>query len=180
MNDRAIRTALIISLLINAFLAAATAAGGVYISTVLDERANMRQHTPLAVAARDLDPSVRAQLKARMHDIALSAAPDFQEARAARKQAADLVGAPNLDAAAVDAELAKARAAEARGRARLETGMVEFLKTQPQATRAKLAKVLAGRGSFHLGPHPGGPGGPGRDHGGPPSPDGPPPPPPER
>jgi uncharacterized membrane protein len=179
MNDRALRTALIISLLINAFLAAATAAGGVYISTVLGERASLRQqHTPLAVIARELDPSVRAQLKANMRSVALSAAPDFQEAHAARRAAGDLASAPTFDAAAVEAQLAKARAAEDRGRARLEQGFVEFLKAQPQPTRATLAKVLAGRGSFRMGPHPGDPG---HGHGGPPPPEaGGPPPPPER
>lgn len=177
MNDRALRTALIISLLINAFLAAATAAGGVYISSVLGERANLRQqHTPLAIAAQDLDPQVKSQLKDSMRSVALAAAPDFQEAHAARREAGELASAPTLDAAAVEARLAKARVAEERGRERLETGLVEFMKTQPQPVRAALARVLRGRGTFHIIPHSDGPG-----HDGPPPHEGgPPPPPPER
>lgn len=155
MTDRALKTALITSLLINAFLAAAVAAGGVYISSAFGERANLRQqHTPLAVVARELDPAARAQLKEAFRSVALTAAPDFREAHAARQQAADLAGASTLDAVAVEAQLAQARAAEERGRARLENGLVEFMKSQPQPTRITLATALKGRGSFRLGPRP--------------------------
>lgn len=181
MNDRVLKIALIVSLLVNAFLAAAAAAGGFYLAGVIGERSGFRQHTPLAMVAHELDPAVQAQLKQSMRGVALSAAPDFSEARAARKRALELAGAPAFDAAAVQAELAKARAAEDRGRARLENGFIDFLKTQPQPTRTKLAKVLSARASLRLGPHgPGGFGGPRGPEGPPPDHEGPPPPPPER
>jgi uncharacterized membrane protein len=178
MSDGSLKTALIISLLVNAFLAAAAVAGAVYLYGAVGEHASLRQKTPLAMAARDLDPKVRDDLRQTMRSLALSAAPDFQEARAARKHAVELLSAPTFDAPTVEAELTKAREAENRGRAKLENGLVDFLKTQPQATRATVARAIPGRASLHFGgPRHFGPGGPGHD--GPPPPDdrGPPPPP---
>jgi uncharacterized membrane protein len=170
MSDRASRTALIVSLLVNAFLAAALVAGGIYLTNAMAERANWRQRTPLAVLARDLDPSIRDQLHKSMREAALSASVDFHEAHAARKDAVDHLNAPTVDAAAVEADLAKARAAEDRGRAKIEAGFIAFVASQPQPVRAKLAAVLLGRNSMRLN-------GPG--HGGPPPPhDGVQPPPP--
>lgn len=164
MNDRTLKTALIISLLVNAFLAAAVVAGVVYLSNA--ERF-MHQHTPLAAVVRGLDPSTRDQLRRSMPP---SAWADFREARAARKDAVDHLSAQTVDSAAVDADLAKARAAEDRGRAKVETGFVAFAKSQPLPVRAKLATVLLGRNSMRMN-LPG--------HGGPPPPhDGFPPPPP--
>jgi uncharacterized membrane protein len=161
MSNRTLKTALIVSLLANAFLTAALVAGGIYLSNATAERGNWRQRTPLAVLARDLDPPVRDQLHKSMREVALSASADFHEARAARKDAVDHMNAPTVDAAAVEADLAKARAAEDRGRAKLEAGFVAFAASQPQPVRAKLAAVLLGRNSMRLN---------GRGHGEPPLP----------
>jgi uncharacterized membrane protein len=176
MSDRASKTALIVSLLVNAFLAAALAAGAIYLSNGMAERANLHQHTPLAMLARNLDPSVRDQLHNSMRQVALSASADFNEAHAARKDAADHLVAPTVDRAAIEADLAKARAAEDRGRAKVEAGFVAFVTSQPQPVRAKLAAVLLGRNSMRLNGH----GGPPPPHDGalpPPPADGFPPPP---
>ena len=150
MNDRALKTALIVSLLVNAFLAAAVVAGAFYLFNALAERANLHQRMPLAFLARDIDPSIHDQLRQSMRDVALSAAPDFHEAHAARKDAVDLMSAETVDSAAVDADLAKARVAEDRGRAKVEAGFVAFAAVQPQPVRAKLAGVLLGRNSMRL------------------------------
>ena len=172
MSDRASKTALIVSLLVNAFLAAALVAGAVYLSNAMAERANWRKRTPLAVVAKDLDPSVRDQLHQSMRQAALSASADFHEAHAARKDAFGHLAAPTVDTAAIEADLAKARAAEERGRAKIEAGFVAFARSQPQPVRAKLAAVLLGRNSMRLNGH---------GHGEPPPPrDGVPPPAPGR
>jgi uncharacterized membrane protein len=169
MSNRASKTALVVSLLVNAFLAAALVAGAIYLSNAMAERANLHQRTPLAVVAKDLDPAVRDQLHNSMRDVALSASADFHEAHAARKDAVDHLVAPTVDTAAIEADLAKARAAEDRGRAKIEAGFVAFVTSQPQPVRAKLAAVLLGRNSMRLNGH---------GHGGPPPPqDGVPPPP---
>jgi uncharacterized membrane protein len=153
MSDRAVKIALIVSLLGNAFLAVAMAVGGYLIITDLSEqRAFVRQKTPLAMIARDLDPADRDQLRQQMRSLALGAAMvDIRESRAARKHAADLAGAPNFDKAAIAAELEKARASENRARTLLENGLLEFMQSKPQATRAILAKMLLGRGSMRMG-----------------------------
>lgn len=150
MTDRALKSALIVSLLVNAFLAAAAAAGAIYLSNALSERASLRRHTPLGMLAKELDPPVRDQLRQSMRDVALSAAPDFHEAHVARKDAVDHLNAETVDDAVVEADLAKARGAEDRGRAKVENGFVAFVKTQPQPVRAKLAVVLLGRNSMRL------------------------------
>lgn len=150
MTDRALKSALIVSLLVNAFLAAAAAAGAIYLSNAMSERASQRQHTPLGMIARQLDRPARDQLRLSMRDVALSAASDFHEAHVARRDAVDHLSAQTVDEAVVEADLAKAREAEDRGRAKVENGFVAFAKTQPQPVRAKLATVLLGRNSMRL------------------------------
>jgi len=145
MSDRVLKTALIISLLVNAFLAAAVVGGAIYLVNAMAERANLHQRTPLALVARDLDPSTRDALHKSMREVALSAAADFHEAHAARKDAVDQLSAQAVDKVAVEADLAKARAAEERGRSKVEAGFVAFAASQPQPVRAKLAVVLFGR-----------------------------------
>lgn len=175
MTDRTVKIALIISLLLNVCLTVAAFVGGYFIMSEFSERSNLHQRTPLAQAARELDDADRAKLKQSMRAVALTAAPDFREAREARKQAVDATSAAKFDRSAIAADLEKARAAENRGRAKLEDGFLNYLQAQPQPTRAKLAKVLMGRANLRMG-------GPGRGgpFGGPPpgGPDGAPPPPP--
>lgn len=160
MTDRLLKSALIVSLFVNAFLAAAAAAGAIFLFHVMSEHADMRRHTPLWLLARELDPPVRDQLRRSMRDVALSASADFREAHAARKDAFDHLSAQTADEALVDADLARARAAEDRGRVKVENGFVAFVKTQPQPVRAKLATVLLSRNSMrmsgdcHRGPPP--------------------------
>jgi uncharacterized membrane protein len=173
MSDRAVKIALVVSLLGNAFLAVAMAVGGFLIITDLNEqRQFVRQKTPLAIIARDLDEGERDQLRQHMRQVALTAAADMREAHDARKHAADLAGAPNFDKATIAADLDKARVAENRTRTHLENGLLDFMESKPQATRAVLAKMLLGRGSMRMGgpghgPPPGGPPPLGADSGAP-------------
>jgi uncharacterized membrane protein len=171
MSERGLRIALVVSLLTNTFLAAALAAGAIYLSNEMALRANLHQRTPLAMLARDLDPHLRDQLRNSMREAALSAASDFQGAHAARKDAVDRLNAQTPDMAAVEADLAKARAAEDQGRAKIEHGFLAFVATQPQPVRAKLAAVLLGRNSMRLN-RPGDGGPPPRDGAIPPAPPG--------
>jgi uncharacterized membrane protein len=163
MTDRALKIALIVSLLGNAFLAVAMVVGGYFILHDLnDQRALLRQRTPFAAVTRDLDQGERDQLRQHMRQIALTAGPDLRDARAARKQAAELAGAATFDKAAISADLEKARAAESRAHTEFENGLVDYMQSKPQSTRAVLSRMLLGRGGMRKG-------GPGRG----PLPDGP-------
>jgi uncharacterized membrane protein len=159
MSDRVLKVALAASVLTNAFLGAVAIAGAIYFSQALNQGVQQGQHTPLAAVAQDLDPDLRVRLKRAMRAVALTAAPDFNEAHEARRKAADLASAPVFDRAAAESELIHARAAEERGRARMETGLLDFMQAQSPAARATLAKALRARASLRMahgdkdGPH---------------------------
>jgi uncharacterized membrane protein len=174
MNSQSLKIALAVSVLTNAILAAAVVAGVFGFSQALKEGDKQRQHTPLADVAQQLETPVRAKLKDSMRAVALTAAPDFQEARAARRHAAELAAAPSFDRVATESELIKARAAEERFRARMESGLLDFMQQQTPETRAALAKVLRARVPLRMRP-PGPDGGPGGPDGPPPAHDAPPP-----
>ncbi|HUH11198.1 MAG TPA: periplasmic heavy metal sensor, partial [Brevundimonas sp.] len=86
---------------------------------------------------------VRDQVKAQLRAAAMQARPDFEEARAARREAIALTGADKFDPVAVAALLERSRASEARGRSRLETGAVETLNQLSPADRKALAPILS-------------------------------------
>jgi uncharacterized membrane protein len=150
MTERGLRIALLISVLVNGFLLTGAMAAAMLYSKALNEKADQRQHTPLAAAAQELAPPERARIKDAMRAVALHAKPDFDVARAARRHAADLAAAPTFDRDAIAADLIKARAAEEQGRAKLESGLLDFMQKQTPASRAILAKVLRGRTPMRL------------------------------
>jgi uncharacterized membrane protein len=162
MRSNPLKIALAVSVLTNAILAAAVVAGVVNFSQALKEGDRQRQHTPLGGVEQQLDPPLRARLKDSMRAVALTAKPDFLEARAARRHAAELAAAPSFDRVATESELIKARAAEERFRARMESGLLDFMQQQSPETRATLAKVLRGRSPLRMRPDglPNGPDGP--------------------
>lgn len=149
MNSRLLTIALAVSVALNLFAVAA----GVTVWTGIKRHearvAEMQapaQRGPLREVLADMDPAVRDRVRASMRASALAARPDFEAARAARRQAVDLAGAPTLDAAAVTAALDRSRAAELRGRARLEVDAVALLGTLGPADRTALSRILNRRG----------------------------------
>ena len=97
------------------------------------------------------------------------ARPDFEAARAARREAIAVAGQPTLDAPRVQALLEQSRAAEMRGRQRLETGAVALLATLTPAERKAMTPLLQRKGAArrnaarHDGPETNGPEGAGQD-----------------
>ncbi|MNJ24642.1 hypothetical protein D3C77_190660 [compost metagenome] len=88
-------------------------------------------------------PAVRDQVKRELRATALEARPDFEEARAARREAIALTRSDQFDPVAVAALLERSRASEMRGRARLEAGAVETLSRLQPDDRAALAAILS-------------------------------------
>lgn len=139
------RLLLIGSLVLNLFLIGAGVGAAIYGRRLLHDYAGERPPTPLAIAARSLAPAVRERLKAHMRGEALKVRPDFDAARQARNQAAQLAAAPVFDRNAVTERLAEARQDETRARLALEAALLDFMQTASPEDRARLAPALKGR-----------------------------------
>jgi uncharacterized membrane protein len=93
-------------------------------------------------AAEQLDPTDRAAFRKLLRREGRRISPDLKAARAARRDAARKLGEASYDRAAVAADLATARAAEARARGQLETAVLQFAEGLDQAERAALARAV--------------------------------------
>lgn len=148
MSPRAIKVLLAVSVAINLF----ALAGGVTVwMAVKRHDAQLAAappnggRGPLREVLQDVDPAVRDRVKASLRASALAARPDFEAARAARRRAVQLAQGETMDAVAVRAALDESRAAEMRGRARLEADAVALLLTVPAKDRPALSRVLQRR-----------------------------------
>lgn len=149
MSPRALKIALAVSVALNLFAVAAGVTAWTGIKRHEARVAEMRapaQRGPLREILAEMDPAVRDRVRASMRASALAAKPDFEAARAARRQAVALAAAPTLDPAAVTAALDASRAAELRGRARLEADAVTLLATLEPADRAAMSQILKRKG----------------------------------
>ena len=100
-----------------------------------------RRPSPRELVAA-LDPEVRGRVRQALRDAGLAARPDFQQAREARRQAIAAAAADPYDAALVARLLDQSRAAEIRGRQRLEADTRAILGTLGPADRAAFAQIL--------------------------------------
>ena len=137
--------ALALSVALNLF--AATAGVTALVTRArIDERVEEQRRPGRGETFRDIvaamDPEVRDQVRQTLRASALAARPDFEEARASRRQAIALAEAATLDQAAVDALLERSRVAELRGRQRLEIDSVALLATLGPEDREALAVIL--------------------------------------
>ena len=149
MSSRTLKIALAASVALNLF---AVAAGATLLVSRADvERRLDAQHRPprdrpfMAVVER-LDPDVRDRVRDTLRASAREAHPDFEETRLKRRQATALVRSANFDPDRVSALLEESRAAEMRGRARLEADAVGVLATLEPDDRAALSEILTRRG----------------------------------
>ncbi|QBX37105.1 periplasmic heavy metal sensor [Brevundimonas sp. S30B] len=146
MTPRALKIALIASIGLNLFALAV----GLVIwigaqraeSQAEAERRGGRQ-SPAMALIEQLEPAQQAPVRQALRASALAAKPDFEAARAARREAIARSAAPTFDQAGVQALLEESRLAEMRGRARLETGAVQVLSGLDQADRQALSPLLS-------------------------------------
>lgn len=150
MTSKSLKIALAVSVALNLF---AVAGGVTYvvnrdrIERRIEDQRRPGREGPLAEVLADLDPAVRQRVRTSLRESALAARPDFEAARAARREAIDIAGQPTLDAARVESLLEQSRAAEMRGRARLENGAVAVLATLTPEERKALAPILQRKGN---------------------------------
>lgn len=149
MSSRALKIALAVSVAMNLF----AIVGGVSLWVGLS-RENQRieaQDRPARSGSPmrlidQLDPTVRARVRASMRASALAARPDFEESRLKRRQVVEMGRSPTFDAARARVLLEESRDAEIRGRARLEADAVALLATLEPDDRRALSEILARRG----------------------------------
>lgn len=149
MTPKTLKIALAVSVALNLF---AVAGGGAYfvnrdrIERKIEDQRRPGREGPLADVLADLDPAVRQRVSTSIREAALAARPDFEAARAARREAIAVAGQPTLDAARVETLLEQSRTAEMRGRTRLENSAVAVLGTLTPEERKALTPILQRRG----------------------------------
>lgn len=146
MTSRSLKIALAVSVALNVF--AVAAGGAVWVAREKVEQRVAEAHKPgrnesVWDVVRRMDPAVRDKVKQQLRASAMQARPDFEEARAARREAIALTEGDRFDPVAVAALLERSRASETRGRSRLETGAVETLSQLSPADRKALAPILS-------------------------------------
>ena len=158
MTARGLRIALGVSVALNLFALVTGAPVLVAQNRVVDgiaaERRPNRDRPPMLAVVEGLDPEVRERVRETLRASALAARPDFEEARRKRREAVALGQSDAFDPARARRLLDESRAAELRGRARLESDAVGLLETLEPRDRAALAQILTRRGRFVArGPH---------------------------
>lgn len=149
MNTRTLAivlgVALAVSVAVNVFAATAayTALSGQdRIERRIDKRDREDRRPPTRELVASLSPEVRDRVRQALRDAGLAARPDFQQSREARRQAIAAAAAEPYDAARVEALLDQSRAAEIRGRERMEADALTILGTLDPADRAAFSRIL--------------------------------------
>jgi uncharacterized membrane protein len=153
MNGRSWKILLVASLVLNVFLVGGIV-GGAY-QWFTGQGGAVRapaQRTALRFAAEDLSSDRQRQfieaLKAARrvgHDYA-------QQGREGRRAVLDLLAAPQLDRAALDAALQRTRSADSDLRAQVEGGVADFAATLTPEERVKFVDGLRRAGQWRAVP----------------------------
>jgi len=131
------RASLVVSAVLNVFLAGCLAGGGVWIYT----------HTPLPggslqASIEQLPPTERDAFREALRSVRQENRQTILEGQSARRDAADLLKQPTVDAAALSAALERARTADVTVRAKLEQRIAEFAAASSPGVRLLLAEGL--------------------------------------
>lgn len=150
MSPRTLKIALALSVALNVFALAAGATALIGQNRVehridADHKAR-RDRPPMMAVVAGLDPEIRERVRDTLRASALSAKPDFEEARQKRREAIELARSADFDAARTRLLLSESRAAEFRGRARLEAEAVGVLETLDARDRVALSEILTRKG----------------------------------
>lgn len=92
-----------------------------------------------------LDPATRERVRETLRASAKAAKPDFQAGREARQKAIALAASPTGDVAEISRLLDQSRAAEMRGRERMERTTAPLFATLDPADRQTLSVILKRR-----------------------------------
>ncbi|WP_042299667.1 periplasmic heavy metal sensor [Paraburkholderia kururiensis] len=153
MSERSWKLALVGSLVLNAFLLGAIGGGAIqWFSTRGETHAAARVQplTALRFAASELSPERQQQFLDALKRARREGRDFALEGREARHQVLELLAAPQLDRPALDAALARTRAADTALRTHIEQGVADFAATLTPDERAKFVEGLKRRGQWRL------------------------------
>lgn len=136
-----LRFALLLSVILNLFLAGALVAGIISVRS----GGRMINAGSLRIAGAELPRAERRPFRMALRQARRAMRPTLMEARAAKVEAATLLRQPTLDQAAVAAALDRARTADMAVRAAVERRAIAYAATLPPADRAKLADAMQRR-----------------------------------
>lgn len=148
MSGRGLKILLAASVAVNIFAAAAGAALWVSNQRVSQQMADLSktgQRKPLTDLVATLSAGERERVLETLKAKAIEVHPDFEQARKARREAIALAEGGSFRPVAVADLLEQSRAAEMRGRARLEASAVDVLASLSPEDRRKLAPILSRR-----------------------------------
>jgi uncharacterized membrane protein len=159
MSRRSLLVLLFASLALNLFVLGAVAGAAFLGGRFHHHRPAPRGGAPMFAAAAALPQAERTAYSDTLRAAAAEAGPKLREARAARREAWGRLAADPPDAAAVTAELDRARALEAQAREDVDHRVVDFAARLPPPERHALAQALAAppqrHGPRHDPPPPG-------------------------
>lgn len=149
MNGRGWKFFLVGSLVLNAFLVGGIA-GGAYqwFATQRVQEAAPAARVALRFAADRLSPERQRQFLDAIREARRQGRDYARGGREARREVLDLLAAPQLDRAALDAALARTRAADAALRTQVENAVADFAATLSPEERLKFVDGLRQRGQW--------------------------------
>jgi uncharacterized membrane protein len=144
--DGRTRFLIIASLVVNLFLAGALIGVLVVGAKLVHDRDYARRVDDDRAGARNafqaIPPERRRELARLLRQPAVEAAPDLRASREARRHAAELIAAPNYDAAAVEAALKQARDREFQARAKIDAALASRLAQLSPQERAGFGQMM--------------------------------------
>lgn len=148
MSGRRLKILLAASVAFNIFAVASGAALWVSNQKVkreIGELSKAGQRKPLSDLVGTIGEPEASRIMETLRSKAMEAKPDFEQARAARREAIRLAEGESFRPVEVAALLEQSRAAELRGRGRLEATAVDVLASLSTEDRRKLAPILSRR-----------------------------------
>lgn len=139
------RNLVTLSVVLNVFLAGALAGGAVWIRS-----GKSGQGYSLETAGGRLPEQDRSVFREALRDVRRESRQVILDGQQARREAADLLRQPVLDATALSAALERARNADVTVRMRLEQRIVEFAAASSAEGRRVLAEGLIRRAGSQL------------------------------
>jgi uncharacterized membrane protein len=149
MNGRSWKFVLVASLVLNVFLLGAIAGGAYKWFAAHGANAPLaQQRTALRFAAQTLSAERQQAFIDGLKDARRDARQFAREGREGRREVLRLLAAPQLDRAALDAALARTRAADSSLRAQVEGSVVDFAASLSPEERVRFAESLKLRGQW--------------------------------
>ncbi|MBN3850875.1 MULTISPECIES: periplasmic heavy metal sensor [Burkholderiaceae] len=150
MNGRSWKFALLGSFVLNVFLLGAIAGGAYqwFATHGVKRPAAAQQRAALRFAAEPLSAAQQRAFIEGLQNARREGRPYAREGREGRREVLRLLAEPQFDRAALDAALARTRAADSKLRAMVEASVADFAETLSPTERIEFADSLRWRGEW--------------------------------